>query len=321
MSSSSASPLAWLALALLAGCATHVPSMHGLGESEGKEIAREGDLVAHVKCELTRALLRIEVEEADNRAQAARSGLDPALLGYSAVWLDAWAAKVNLKLQVDESATLAPSISITEPWANHISTFPAGGPVSTSRAFSLPLAISGVNKATRTETIGFVFGFADLKADAREGWRIKAAAEKRPFSAEAEDAYRRAQAAAACPASDGSMMDGDLKIYEFIRSKVQVSRVPGVIPRGADRSPFDVFNYEVQFAVTRAGSASPGWKLYPIAINQAAPLLAGSRTRTDDMLLTLGVKQGEGLSQAAEDAHLAGLIGQEVARSLQNQPQ
>lgn len=304
------------AASVLAGCATGVPQMHDFGKPEAKEVARESNLVAHLKCELTRTLLRIQVENEDNAIAEDRDHIPESLRGYPADWLFRWGAKASLKLNVEEDWSAGPNVSITVPLANHISTFATGGNVTTSRAFTLPLSITGSTKAIRTETIGFTFAFADLLAASEDSWQADATARGEVWNSSVEDRYRRKQAATACAAYDDSLMDGDLKIYDFIRSKVQVSRTPALIPRKGAKSPFDAFNYEIQFVVARSGSASPGWKLYPIAIDQSGSLLSAARTKTDDLILTLGEQKGEQLSQDAQDAHLAALIGQEVAKNL-----
>jgi hypothetical protein len=298
--------------ALLAGCATTVPNIRERGEKPWSEVPREANLVAHIKCELARALTRVEMEDLDNKLH----GASPALRGYSTAWLNDWGAKANLKVVVEEASTFAPSLTVTDTLSNHVSKFSKGGDVTFGRVFSMPLAVTGTTKATRTENIGFYFNFADLKADTEVGW--PAGAQQSGGDDPARFEALKTHGGKACPASDGVMMEGDLKIYEFIRSKVQVSRVPGVIVRKDGASPFDVFTYDIQFAVTRSGSFAPSWKLYPVSINTSTPLLAGSRTKTNSLVLTLGKREGEKPSQAAEDAHLAQLIGKEVASAIRD---
>lgn len=270
-----------------AGCATSVPEMHRLGQTAPRELAREGDLVVHIKCELVRSLRLIREEEARN----------PHSGGYGTAWLDHWGAKVNLKLQVDETAALAPSLTLTTPMENVISIFSKGGAVTSAQSRSVALGASLSSHATRTETIGFYYRFADLLADAR---------------------YQ--DPAARCEPNGARLIDGDLKIYDFMRSKVQISRVPGVIPRDAKTPPFDVFNYEVSFVVTGSGSVTPAWKLAAISLDPASPFLNASRTRTDDMVLTMGEVADNGRpTKAASDAHLAALIGQALQTAIQSQ--
>jgi len=269
--------------AFVSSCATSVPEMHRFGQTPRRELAREGDLVVHIKCELTRALQLIRKEEAAN----------PNAGGYSTAWLDKWGAKINLKLQVDESAAIAPSLTPIDPLENVVKVFSKGGAVTIPQSASVALGAQLSSHATRTETIGIYYRFADLLADQ--------------------------EVTEPCEPPGAHLIDGDLKIYDFLRSKVQISRVPGVVPRAAGASPFDVFNYEVQFVVTGSGGLTPGWKLATVLINPTAPFLSGQRSRTDDMIITMGEVQANGHpSAAASDAHLAALIGQAVAGAIQN---
>ena len=229
---------------------------------------------------------------------------------------------MSLKVQVDESAIFAPSLTITNNLSNHVSSFGSGGGVTFGQSFSLPLAVSGSSKATRTETNSFYFRFADLKSDAELEWKAEAAAANLAYDPSVRAAKRTAFLARPCPASGGVMMEGDLKIEDFIATKILTGSVPGVISRTDGTPPFDAFGYEITFVVTQGGSVSPSWRLYPISINQNAPLFVGSRVRTNDMILTLGKVDPDTNkpAKAADDVHQAALIGQAVAEALSKAP-
>lgn len=282
---------ALIAASLTSGCATAVPELHRAGETQQNEIARQAKLVGHIKCELKHALHKIQQEEEVNEGST----------GQTAAWLDKWGTKVSLMLQVEDSTAFSPNITYLDPRRNIISTFAKGGNVTTAQSFSATLAFVGSSKATRTERISFFFNFADLKAeDAGLTWEQKVATP--------------------CAASEATNMEGDLKIYDFMRSKVQLTRLPSLLPRAGGESPFEAFNYEVQFVVTRSGSATPTWKLLPVSFNPASTaLFNGSRTRTNNMLLTLARAPDKQLDKNGQDAHAAALFGQAVTTAIQGQ--
>ena len=114
-------------------------------------------------------------------------------------------------------------------------------------------------------------------------------------------------------------MYGDLKVHDFMRSKVSLARVAGVIEPQGRNPPFTTFNYEVQFILIGSGSATPAWKLVPIATNPTAPFLNASRTNLHDLILTMGQDKDGGPSPEAQNQHQAQLIGQAVAAALRGQ--
>lgn len=307
-----------LVCAALSGCVTAVPDIRGHGETQTTEIAREGNLVVHIKCELTRAVFRVEDDEdsvEDYRQAEIAAGRKPPPAPMSAAWLNDWGSKVSLKIQVEETTSFAPSLAITENFSNHISNF-SNGAVTFGRSFSLPLSINGSAKATRTETMSFYFTFADLKTAAEDQWKAEVGLSGGVYDKTTRRQKRAEFLSRACPASNGVLLEGDLKIEDFIRTKVMTGSVPGVIIRADGAPPFDAFGYEISFVITRGAGASPSWKLYPLSVNPAGSLLAGSRVKTDSMILTLGKVENAKASAEAAAVHQAALTGQAVADAL-----
>ena len=68
-----------------------------------------------------------------------------------------------------------------------------------------------------------------------------------------------------------------------------------------------------------SGSANPTWKLVDVSVNPGAALLNASRTKTNDLLITMGPDDSGKPSAALADVHNAALIGQSVASALRNQ--
>lgn len=267
----------------LAGCATKVPRIANLGQTDEGHYVDETNLILHIKCELRDAVWKI----AD--LELANPGVPESK------WLKGWGAKVTMKLVVEEKAALSPSFAFTNPMRNVIKTFPSGGPVTVGQSQATAFGASIGSAATRTETVGFYYSFANLLADGR--------------------------VTEPCSTKSDTLLRGDLKIAQFMQAKILASQNPGLIPREPDASPFDTFTYQVGFVITKTANLTPGWKLQYYLINPTAPLLNGSRAQTHDLTLTMGPVQKDdagnpGPSDAVRDAHLAAMIGDEVARAL-----
>lgn len=277
-------PVVALAALIVCGCATNVPRMAEFGKSDVDHYIDESNIVGHIKCELHSAVqtvLEIDTFKEDPR--------------FSATWLNDWGAKIALKLVVEEKTALSPSFAFTNPMRNQIKTFPSGGPVTVGQNQSTSLGASIGSAATRTETIGFFYAFDDLLKERRINE----------------------------PCSDGSrgLLQGDLRILQFMNAKVQHSQVPGHVLRKPKQPPYDTLTYQVSFVVTKTANLTAGWKLQYYLINPTAPLINGSRVQTHDLTLTMGpVKKdavtGPTPSEALRDAHLAAMIGDEVARAI-----
>jgi hypothetical protein len=286
-----------LCLCLLSGCALTVPDTHRLGETPTQEATRENNLAAHIRCEIRQAVAGT-LDEESNPA-------NPPLGDYSADWLNGWGATVSLVLTVDEKAALSPSVTINNPMKNIVSIFSSGGNVTSSQSSTQAFGASLSSEATRTETVGFFYPFADLIAE----HKAILAAGKTDQS---------------CGTAGGILVDGDLKIADFMREKILMSRVPGVLSRKKGKSPFSTFTYRVTFVVVGSGNATPAWKLERVLVSPTAPFVNGSRSRTNDLTITMGAVATDSngatvASDAARDAHLAALIGQAVATDLQSQ--
>ena len=78
----------------------------------------------------------------------------------------------------------------------------------------------------------------------------------------------------------------------------------------------DTISYEVKFILISGGNLNPSWKLARVSVNTAnTPLLSANRTRTHDLIITLGPSTGAD-GQKAQDLHLASQIGAATANSL-----
>src|SRR5690606_23255942 len=128
-----------------------------------------------------------------------------------------------------------------------------------------------------------------------------------------------------CGPSGGMSSDDNLRIADFIRSKVHLSRVSDVLERKPGASPFTVITYQVAFVVTTSAYATPGFKLVAVTLSPTGTMFNGQRVRTNELVLTMGpVKKDErgtvvGPSDPVRDAALAEMIGRAVATAIQGQ--
>lgn len=263
------------------GCGLQVPDMGGLGQKPLEEAFTEMDLVNHVKCEIhlgVRDALRVW-------AKGGPAG------GNGVEWLKTWDAKVSLKLTVDDTNSLNPGATLTQPMHNVISFFSEGGNVTSSQFFSLGLGLQASAELTRAETLAFTFHIADL---------LK------------YDPLRDDETS--CNGHGQVPVLGTLKIDEFIVTKAGMAASPDTVPNNGVISPFTVFSDEVTFVVTLGGNATPQWKLVKVTANSTSPFYNAVRKRTQDVTIAMGPPN----SREVTAIYQASLTGQAVATALQN---
>jgi hypothetical protein len=191
--------------------------------------------------------------------------------GYTAEWIKSWLATVTLKLTVEEKSSINPGVS----WVR---------PLSDIRTFTLGAGVNGSTDATRIETISFTYPLKQLRSAGR--------------------------LVNPCENAGEALIEGDLKIGQFIDKKVFLSTVPGTII-----GPYSAFSYEVTFVVVYGGTATPTWKLVEFTVNPDSPFISASRTRTHDITITLAPPGDQAAAEAAS-IHNAALIGQAVASAI-----
>ncbi len=212
-------------------------------------------------------------------------------------WLSDWSAKVTLKIVVDEKSSLNPGLSFNTLFPSAVNKFGNGTTVTTPQSFSFGIGGQFSSDATRTETIGFFFVFKELLTKT-----------------------------GLCPIGQGPLIESDLKLHDWLEAAALTAETPGTISDPfVSGAPFDVISHEVSFVIVAGGNVTPTWKLVYLSANPTAPFLGVTRTRTDDVLITMGpigeLKNGRpvGPSLAVENAHLAAQIGQSVAAAIQSQ--
>lgn len=248
----------------------------------------EFQVVGEIQCELQKAVYNAVYDPHYPQGPGTHSG-------NSVDWLKQWGAKVTLLLTVDEKGSLNPGITFFTPFENSIKKF-ITGTVTTPQFFSLGLGLQASSDATRKETISYTYAFDDLL-------------------------HRKSIQNINCENEGGVTIHSDLKINDFIRNKIYLTRLPDLLGVPTSFSPYTAFSDEITFVVIFGGNVNPIWKFVQISGNSSAsPLLNSMRTKTQDVLITLGlVVSTPGLpptlSSDANAVHTSALTGIAVATS------
>jgi hypothetical protein len=83
------------------------------------------------------------------------------------------------------------------------------------------------------------------------------------------------------------LIDGDLKVREFIYDKAQIIKGSNGL-WDKSRAPFNAWTEEITFVAAYGASATPTWKLARLSANTSANLFVTERTNTNDVVITLG---------------------------------
>jgi hypothetical protein len=203
----------------------------------------------------------------------------------NAAWLDNWGVQMLLTLTVDETGKFNP----TGNW------FP---PSPETAIFNLNVGINAGATATRTDKVGSYYTVRELL---KLGPCNPSLRPRGPF-----------------------LLQSDLKLRQWLLYNVMLGGTGVVLFPTVPNGPLkqDVISHEVKFEVVSEGSVTPAWKLTRVLINQDGTLLTAGRTRTHDLLITLGptdpaTLRGRRLpAPAAANAHLASQIGLAVSNGL-----
>ena len=179
--------------------------------------------------------------------------------------IDSWGTTVTQSITAEDQTGLAPGITTITPLPNQIFTFPVGGNVVSPQSFSLSFGGTAAANALRTEMIQYTFRNTDILKNTNPG----------------------------CNNNSGVMIDGDLKIREFIYDKAQIwaagnASLVGSGPSAIQLNPFNTFTEEITFVAAYGGTFTPTWKLARTSANTSSNLIVGQRTNTNDLIITLG---------------------------------
>jgi hypothetical protein len=178
---------------------------------------------------------------------------------YNIPWLyKDWGTAVTLSMTVEDQTGLSPGVSFIKPLPNVVFPFATGGNVTSAQSFSASIGGTGSVNALRTETI--------------------------QYTIKNKDAIRYADCG---NKGSGVLIDGDLKIREFVFDKAQIV-TSGSGLWDVKNPPYNTWTEEITFVASYGGTATPTWHLARISANTSSNLVTAQRTNTNDLVITLG---------------------------------
>ncbi len=285
----------------LAGCGLRTPNLLAFSTNINDAKIAVNHVVNEVKCELIQGVTKVLN---DDKQIAGRDGKPRKL-----EWFESWSAKITLTLNVEESSSLSPGATYTDPLSSVIKTFSDGSTVSTSRVVTVSAGGQLSSKASRIEKLDFFVTFRDFL-----------------------DHYNpNTDLSKACEHMGGGPLESDLKLGEWIEVALFANHTDSIVAPLDRKFPMSVISHEVTFIVKANANATAGWKLVPVSFNQGgSPLFFTERVKTDSVLITLGAEATKDAgpktarrtpeapqpSQAMINSHLASEIGASVAAAI-----
>jgi hypothetical protein len=164
-------------------------------------------------------------------------------------FIDTWGVQTTLTLTHDETGAIAPGVLWTPP-----------SPLSS--VFSLGAGLNFSSAATRMNKINAYYLVSDLnKARCSEAARPNG-----PF-----------------------LLQSDLKLSEWLFTAVSAAMKNTINFKTTTLVVKEnVLQHEIKFAIITSGTLNPTWKLTRVTTNPSSSLFSAGRTRTHDLLITLG---------------------------------
>jgi hypothetical protein len=222
-----------------------------------------------------------------------------------------WSAQVALSLQVDEATSLSPGVTFNQVLQDATTIFGVQT-VTTSQSFNLGIGATLKSTATRIDKYNPEYTIAFLSKTPTSADYI--CDPRRPEN----DPFRRL---GWTPASSSPfLIESDLGIEKWLLGAMFVNNLlpSDVLPKKDGSNKTDSVSYEIKFEIVSSGNLTPTWKLVRISANTDGPFFGTGRTRTHDLIITLGPKTNE-----TNNAHLASQIGSAVGsanRALLSRP-
>jgi hypothetical protein len=307
----------------LVGCGLAVPDIKEAWDADLPEDSKgprvpaaaqiEFEVKKHVFCELGDAVKEVNKTPVDLGSTRVPYALPPN-----------WIAQISLSFQVDESSALSPGVSLNTVLPNAVNIFGSGasGTVTTSQSRAVGLGGTLSSTATRIDKFNPVYDIDYLMI--RNGPNSvcnKDRPEIDPFR------QRGWQPASSSP----FIIEGDLGIRDWLFGAIltnvfipsQKKDVPparstkgaggagtaggGSASGGGGVKP-DTISYEIKFVIVSSGNITPSWKLVNVSANTSGTFFSAGRTRTHDLIITIGPDDQRTLS-----SHWASEIGQAVS--------
>ncbi|KJC40134.1 hypothetical protein UB31_27915 [Bradyrhizobium sp. LTSP849] len=232
-----------------------------------------------------------------------------------------WQAQVSLSLQVDEVSSLIPGVTFTQILPNATQVFGAGNSFTTSQSTSLGLGGTLSSSSTRIDKFDPYYSVASLM-DKHRGSACKDGGDPWDFPD-----FKPASSSPFILESDLGIRNwllGAMMVDNMLPSEGSPPQALGgggkdagakAVPKSKGEKPsanpditIDTVTYEIKFIVVTSGSITPTWKLIKFSANTAGAFLGAGRTRTHDLIITLGPPTG-----ATSQTHFASQVGNAVS--------
>lgn len=223
---------------------------------------------------------------------------------------DNWGVQLTLTMTSDETSSLNPSGSYNR------NIHPAADPLapngSVAQSFSLPFTTQLSSQAVRMDT---AYSFFTIKEILRKKPIDTTCHE---YNADEDKFYNLDRSGSSL------LLSGNVGIASWLKGALVANNA---LPSSPLMKPkeinLEVLQYSIKFVVITAGSVNPTWKLAPVSTAVGGlPLLSGNRTRTHQLLVTLGPAETEGgknqPSGQSVSLHSSGQFGQVVGDELRS---
>jgi hypothetical protein len=329
--------------AALSGCGLHTPDIAEVWEGPEATKQLEFEIRRKIYCELKEAVQAAKEWEVMNVDKATGK-----TLSKNSLLPDNWVAEFTAQLQVDESTAVNPGVALNTPIHSAVTNFkgeylPPNAStlatltypfLTTPQTYSLGLGGTLSSTATRIDRINGYWNVSYLNKKAQPGGTCYPGTPD-PYVAQGE------------PPTAPSLfsIEGELGLKNWLRqslenetflpsNKVESAEDPvlkgtngasknfkssstgssgksGGSDSGGSKDP-DQLQIELKFVIITSGNVTPTWKLVRVSANTAnTPLFSSGRTRTHDLLITVGPGKNTVLNQSAQ-------IGQSVAAGLKS---
>jgi hypothetical protein len=221
----------------------------------------------------------------------------PQTLKYPGLIPPGWTTQVALSLQIDESSALTPGVTFNQTLANAVQTFGVGNTVTVPQSFNLAFGGTLSSTATRIDKFNPQYSIEFLSKPETRNSVCRAGND--PFEAIA-------------PKSSPFLIESQLGIRDWLVNAMLVndylpsdlttsetkrasSKKPAKPPPaagggggGGSATKADTISYEIKFVIVSSGNITPTWKLLKVSANTSSPLFGLGRTRTHDLIVTIG---------------------------------
>jgi hypothetical protein len=206
-----------------------------------------------------------------------------------------------LSFQVDESSGLTPGVTFNTVLPSVVRVFGPGATGSVTVPQSRAIGVGGTlsSTATRIDKFNPTYSISYLMIPNGPGSVCK------------EDPFR-SQLKWEPASSSPFILEGNLGIRDWLVGAMLTDRFIGSNTTsgkaGSLEKKTDAISYEIKFIIVSSGNVTPIWKLVNISANPTGTLFSTGRTRTHDLIITIGPNDDNTVN-----SHLASQIGQAVS--------